>query len=44
MRVDVVNECVSEVQQRRLVKSMENENIEKCFQVQSSQDEVHLKY
>ena len=44
MRVDVVDECVSEVQRRRLAKSMENENIEKCLQVQSFQDEVHLKH
>ena len=31
MRVDVVDECVSEVQRRRLAKSMEIENIEKYF-------------
>ena len=33
-RVDVVDECVFEVQRRRLVNCDEMENIEKCLQVQ----------
>ena len=44
LRVDVIDECVDEVQQWRLAKSMEVENIEKCFQVQSTEEEVNLKH
>ena len=44
LRVDVVDEYVSKVQRWRLEKSVEVENIEKCFQVQSTQDEVHFKH
>ena len=36
MRVDVIDEYMSIVQQQRLVKSVEIENIKKCFKVQSS--------
>ena len=31
MRVEVIDECVNEVQRRRLAKSLEVENIEKCL-------------
>ena len=37
-RVDVLHECVIEVQRRRLANCDELEYIEKCMQVQSSQD------
>ena len=31
LRVDVLDECVSEVQRRRLANSLEFKNIEKCL-------------
>ena len=37
-RVDVLDECVSEVQRRRLANCDELKYIEKCMQVQPSQD------
>ena len=39
-----VCECVDEVQRWRLAKSVEVEKIEKCFQVQSTIQEVNLKH
>ena len=42
-RVDVVDECVFEVQQRRLANYDEIEYIEKCLQVQDDQDEDNLE-
>ena len=44
MRVEVIDECVNEVQRRRLAKSLEVENIEKCLQVQSFAEEINLKH
>ena len=43
-RVDVLDECVSEVQRRRLVNCDELEYTEKCMQVQTPQDEEYLKH
>ena len=43
-RVDVVDECVFEVQKRRLENCDEMEYIEKCLQVQDDQDEDNLKH
>ena len=43
-RVDVLDECVSEVQRRRLANCDEMEYIEKCLQVQDDQDEDDLKH
>ena len=44
MRVDVIDECVDEVQRWRLAKSVEVEKIEKCFQVQTNEEEVNLNH
>ena len=43
-RIDVVDECVIEVQRRRLANCDELEYIEKCMQVQTFQDEDYLKH
>ena len=43
-RVDVLDECVSEVQQRRLANCDELEYIEKCMQVHTLQDKEYLKH
>ena len=44
LRVDVIDECVDEVQRWRFAKSVEVEKIEKYFQVQSTEEEVNLKH
>ena len=44
LRVDIVDECVSEVQRRRLANSVEIENIEKCLQEQFFQEAETLKH
>ena len=43
-RVDVVDECVIEVQRRRLASCDELEYIKKCMQVQRTKDEDYLKH
>ena len=43
-RVDVLDECVSEVQRRRLANYDELEYIKKYMQVQTFQDEDYLKH
>ena len=42
--VDILDECVSEVQRRRLANCDELEYTEKCIQVQTPQDEEYLKH
>ena len=42
-RVDIVEECVIEVQRKRLANCDELEYIEKCMQVQTSQNKYYLK-
>ena len=44
IRIDVINDCMSEVQQRRLAKSYDLEDIEKCLEVQSYDEEGLIKY
>ena len=44
LRVDVLDECVIEVQRRRLAKCDELEYIEECMQVQNLKDEDYFKH
>ena len=43
-RVDVLDECVIEVQRKRLAKCDELEYIEKCMQVHTNQEEDFLEH
>ena len=44
MRVDVVDDYMNKVQRGRLAKSCDSEDIEKCLQVHSSEEEGFLKH
>ena len=43
-RVDILDECVIEVQRRNLANCDELEYIKKCMQVQTSEDEDYFKH